>query len=157
MRANRTFQSAQMLVAALLLIAGSAAWSAEIFSVTNPWVRATVPGQTVAGAYMDISAQAPAALVEVESPVAGKAELHTMSMDGGVMKMRPVVRIALPASQKVSLKPGGFHVMLLDLSRQLKAGERVPLVLTFRTRQGVKSTLKVDAEVRGVTDAHAHH
>ncbi len=156
----RVFQCSQALGVALSLMVCSAAWSADLFKVTNPWVRATVPGQTVAGAYMDIAAQAPGVLVGVESPVAGKVELHTMSMDGGVMKMRQVIRITLPASQTVNLKPGGYHVMLLDLKRQLKAGERVPLALTIRTRQGVKSTLNVDAEVKSVSsasDAHTHH
>jgi periplasmic copper chaperone A len=71
-----------------------------------------------------------------------------MSMDGGVMKMRPAGKIELPANQTVSLKPGGYHVMLMDIKRQLKAGERVPLKFTLQDSHGVKSTLEVDAEVR---------
>ena len=122
--------------------------AAESVNVSNAWVRATVPGQSVAGAYLDITASAPAALIAVESSVAGKGELHTMSMDGGVMKMRPVGKIELPANQTVSLKPGGYHVMLMDIKRQLKAGERVPLKLTLQDRNGVNSTLEVEAEVR---------
>jgi periplasmic copper chaperone A len=122
--------------------------AAEPVRTMHAWVRATVPGQSVAGAYLDITASAPAALIAVESSVAGKGELHTMSMDGGVMKMRPVGKIELPANQTVSLKPGGYHVMLMEIKRQLQAGERVPLKFTLQDRNGVKSTLEVDAEVR---------
>ena len=127
----------------------------ESVTTGNAWVRATVPGQSVAGAYLDITTAAPAALVAVASSVAGKAELHTMSMDGGVMKMRPLAEIELPASRTVSLKPGGNHIMLIDIKRELKVGERVPLKLTVRDSHGASSTLNVDAEVRAVgTAAH---
>ena len=130
--------------------------AAEPARILNAWVRATVPGQSVAGAYLDIIASAPAALIAVESGVAGKGELHMMSMDGGVMKMRPAGRIELPANQTVSLKPGGYHVMLMDIKRQLNAGERVPLTLTLQDRYGVKSTLEVNAEVRVAAEASPH-
>lgn len=127
--------------------------AAEAVSVTNPWVRATVPGQRVAAAYLEITAKSAAVLVGVDSPVARKAELHTMTMDGGVMKMRPVAAVELPANQRISLKPGGYHVMLVDIRRELKAGERVPLKLVVRDAKGVKSTLEVEAEVRAVAGA----
>ena len=137
-------------LASMTALAGfiaTAAVAAGTVKTTNAWVRATVPGQSVAGAYVDISAGAPAALIAVESSVAGKCELHNMSMDGGVMKMRAVAKIELPANQTVSLRPGGFHIMLMDIKRELKAGERVPLKFTLQDRHGVKSTLAVDAEV----------
>jgi copper(I)-binding protein len=124
--------------------------AAEAASVDDPWVRATVPGQSVAAAYLEITAKSAAALVGADSPLARKAELHTMMLDGGVMKMRPVAAVELPANQRVSLKPGGYHIMLLDIRRELKAGERVPLRLVVRDAKGVKSTLKVEAEVRAV-------
>ena len=143
-------------VATLAWVTMSAATAAESVRTMHAWVRATVPGQRVAGAYLDITAGAPAALVAVESSVAGQAQLHTMSMDGGVMKMRPVGSIDLPANQTVSLKPGGYHVMLMDIKRQLKAGERVPLKFTLQDRHGIKSTLAVDAEVRAA-DGIARH
>jgi hypothetical protein len=148
-------QTAATMAALAWLLMG-AALAAESVTTANAWVRATVPGQSVAGAYLDITSAAPAALIAAESPVAGKAELHTMTMDGGVMKMRPVEKIELPANQAVNLKPGGYHVMLIDVRRELKAGERVPLKLVVRDGKGVKSALQVDAEVRGVAGPAQH-
>jgi periplasmic copper chaperone A len=147
------------VVAAFISIisSGGAALAADAVSVSNSWVRATVPGQHVAGAYMDIAAKVRTALVAVESPVAGKAELHTMTMDGGVMKMRPLEKLELPANKTVNLKPGSYHVMLIDIKRVLKVGERVPLTLTFQDQKGIKSTLKLDAEVRAVAGGHMQH
>ena len=94
--------------AALTWLVMGGAFAAESVTIAHAWVRATVPGQNVAGAYLDITSLAPAALIAVASPVAGKAELHTMTMDGGVMKMRAVGEVELPARQTVSLKPGGI-------------------------------------------------
>ena len=146
-----------MLVAAILFMSSVTARAADIASVSNAWVRATVPGQNVAAAYMDITAHTPATLVGAETSVAGKVALHQMSMEAGVMKMRQVVRIALPANQKVSLGAAGYHLMLVDTRRELKAGDRVPLALILRNGQGVKSTVQVDAEVRAVNEGAAHH
>ena len=151
---NSLQKAASMAALAWLPVCGALA--AESVTTANAWVRATVPGQSVAGAYLDITASAPAALIAAESPVAGKTELHSMSMDGGVMKMRPVEKIELPAKQTVSLKPGAYHVMLIDIRRELKAGERVALKLVVQDAKGVKSTLQVDAEVRGVTGQAPH-
>ena len=143
-------------VAAAVMTLNVNTHAAETASVTNPWVRATVAGQSVAAAYMDIMAKTPAALVAVETPVAARAELHAMAMEGGVMKMRPLEKLELPANRTVNLKPGGHHVMLVEVKRELKAGERVPLKLTFQDRRGVKSTLQVEAEVRAVTAGMQH-
>jgi len=151
-------QRARAVAAVLVLASSAAAIAADAVSVSNPWVRATVPGQSVAGAYMDITVKANAALVAAESPVAGKVELHTMTMDGGVMKMRAIEKLELPANTTVSLKPGGYHMMLIDIKRELKAGERVPLKLTVQERKGAKSALQVDAEVRAATGSgHMQH
>ena len=151
---NHLQKTAAAAVLAWQLMPGALA--AETVTTANAWVRATVPGQSVAGAYLDITAGAAAALVAVESPAARKAELHTMSMDGGVMKMRAVEKIELPAKQTVSLKPGGYHVMLIDIKRELKAGERVPLKLVVQDAKGVKTTLQIEAEVRAVTGPMQH-
>lgn len=154
---GRACASAATLV---IILSNAAAFAAAAVSVSNAWVRATVPGQSVAGAYLDITANAPVALVAAESPVARKAELHHMTMDGGVMKMRAIEKLELPANRTVNFRPGGYHVMLTGIKRELKAGERVPLRLTVRDRKGVQSTLQVDAEVKSTAGAareHGHH
>lgn len=133
------------------------ALAAETVGVNNAWVRATAPGQKTAGAYMELTGNADAALVAVGSPLAGKAELHTMSMDGGVMKMRAVEKIDLPAGKTVKLAPGGLHVMLLDIKQAFKEGGKVPLTLTFRGADGAQTTQKIEAQVRAVGGAVHHH
>ena len=136
-----------------------AAFAAEPVGVRNAWARPTAPGQKTAGAYMELESATAAVLVAVESAAAAKAELHTMSMDGGVMRMRPVRKIDLPAKKTVKLAPGGLHVMLIDVKRPLKEGDKVPLALTVQTPDGAKSTIKVEAEVRaaGGGAEHRHH
>ena len=145
--------------AAALWLAGllmSSAWAAEPVTIANAWVRATVPGQSVAGAYFDITSAAPAALIGAGSPDAGKAELHTMTMEGDVMKMRRVEKIELPERQTVHLKPGGFHVMLIGVKHELKPGQRVTLQLAVRDAKGTKSNLEVKAEVRSAANPGQH-
>ena len=132
----------------LMLVSDTAAAAADPVKISHPWVRATVPGQSVAGAYMELTSNVPAALIAAESPVARKIEPHAMTLDAGVMKMRAVERIELPANETVILKPGGLHLMLVDIKRELKAGDRVPLKLIVQDRNGVRSAMQFDAEVR---------
>ncbi len=122
--------------------------AAEPVSVRNAWVRAPVAGQPVAGAYLDLESANDAALVGAETPAAGRVELHSMTMEGGVMKMRQVGRIGLPAGKAVKLAPGGLHLMLFDLKQPLKPGSKVPLTLTVEAAGGTRTAVKVDAEVR---------
>ena len=139
--------------AAILLLAPACAF-AQV-RVSDPWVRATVPQQKVSGAFMQISSSRDARLVEVRSPVAGVVEIHEMAMDRGVMRMRPVPGVDLPAGRKVDLKPGGYHLMLMDLKRQLKEGESVPLTLVLEGKDRKRETLEVKAAVRPLnTPAH---
>jgi copper(I)-binding protein len=135
------------------LVLSTSGFAAESINVGNAWARATAPGQTAAGAYMELVSTTDAALVGVETPVAAKAELHSMSMDGGVMRMRAVNQIDLPARKPVKLAPGGFHVMLLDIKNPLKAGDKIPLTLTVRGAGAALSMIKVEAEVRAVSPA----
>jgi copper(I)-binding protein len=102
-------------------------------SVAEPWIRGTVPGQMATGAFMRITSQQPAKLLEAASPVAGVVEIHEMAMEGNVMRMRAVPALDLPAGRTVELKPGGYHVMLMDLKRALKEGESVPVTLLVET------------------------
>jgi len=127
--------------------------------VKNAWARATAPGQNTASIYLDIASDVEAALVGAASPVAASAEMHAMRMENGVMKMRAVQRIELPARKTVKLAPAGLHLMLVGIKQPLRAGERVPLELTIEAAGRVKSSLKVEAEVRPLTvtgEPHAH-
>lgn len=100
-------------------------------TVQDSWIRATAPGQTVAGGYMKITSAKPSALISVSTPLTARAELHEMSMQGGVMKMRAVPKIELPAGKTVELKPGGYHLMFMNLAKPLHKGDMVPVTLTF--------------------------
>jgi copper(I)-binding protein len=120
-------------------------------SVSDPWIRATVPQQKVAGAFMQLRSAKPAKLVEVKSPVAGRVELHQMAMEGQTMRMRAVESIDLPAGQAVNLASGGYHVMLFDLKRQLKDGEQVPLTLTVLDAAGKRETVALTVPVKPMT------
>lgn len=123
--------------------------------VEGPWIRATTPGAKVAAGYMTIrnkSAQ-PERLVGGSSPVAGKVETHIHIKDGDVVRMREVKGYDIPANGVFELKPGGAHLMLVDLKRPLKEGEKVSLVLKFEK----SGEVKVDFEVRPLVSAHKEH
>jgi copper(I)-binding protein len=120
-------------------------------SVSDPWIRATVPQAKVAGAFMQLKSAKPARLVEVKSPVAGRVELHQMAMEGQTMRMRAVDSIELPAGQTVNLASGGYHVMLFDLKQQLKEGEQVPLTLTVVDAAGKRENVALSVPVKPLT------
>lgn len=119
-------------------------------TVTEPWVRGTVATQKSTGAFMRITSAQGGSLVGASSPVAGVVQVHEMKMDGGVMKMGAVDALPLPAGQAVELKPGGYHVMLMDLKQPLKAGDTVPLILTVKGQDGKTETIEVKAPVRAL-------
>jgi hypothetical protein len=123
--------------------------------VANPWVRGTVAGQKATGAFMELKSASDATLVSAASPVAKIVELHEMKMDAGVMKMKAVDKLPLPAGKTVELKPGGYHVMLMDLTQTLKEGDTVPVTLTLEDKAGKKETVEVRAPVRGLAAAGA--
>ena len=112
------------------------------------WVRATVPAQKSTGAFMQLTAPAGARLVEARSPAAGVVEIHEMAMVDNVMKMRAISGIDLPAGKTVELKPGGYHVMLIDLKSQVREGQSVPLTLVFEGKDKKRQTLEVKAAAR---------
>jgi periplasmic copper chaperone A len=119
------------IAAALFAVTGSAFAQSPV-SVTNPWARATPAGAATAAIYLTLQTPSADKLVSVSTPAAKQAELHTMSMEGGVMKMRALPGgIDLPAGKPVTLKPGAMHIMLSALSGPLKEGETVPLTLNF--------------------------
>ncbi|HRP97708.1 MAG TPA: copper chaperone PCu(A)C [Rhodocyclaceae bacterium] len=123
--------------------------------VDDPWVRATVPHQRATGAFMQLTAPVDARVVEVRSPVAAVVEVHEMRMEGDVMKMRAVQALELPAGRMVELKPGGYHIMLLDLKSQVKEGEVVPVTLIVEDKDGQRETVAIEAPVRSLTQGHS--
>ena len=115
---------------------------------TDAWVRATVPGQQATGLFVDLKSPTAARLVGGSSPVAASVEVHEMRMDGGVMRMRALNALPLPAGQAVSLKPGSYHVMLMGLKTAVKAGDTVPVTLTIERDGGQPETLTLQAPAR---------
>ena len=143
---------------ALLLAGLSAAVQADTVKIENTWVRATAPGQKVAGGFMDLTADADMKLVGGSSPVSSSLELHMMKMEGSVMVMRPLPEIALPKGKTVNLKPGGLHIMFIDLKQPIKEGDKVPVTLTVRNAAGKEQQLRLEAEaMTGGGMAQHHH
>lgn len=138
------------LTLAVLVLAATA--QAQV-SVKDAWVRATVPQQKATGAFMQLVSAKDARLVEAKSPVAGVVEIHEMAMVDQVMKMRAVPGLELPAGKMVELKPGGYHVMLLDLKGQVKDGDMVPLTLVIEGRDGKRQTLELKVPARPLNAA----
>lgn len=120
--------------------------------VASPWVRGVVPGQTATGAFMVLRARRDATLVAAASPVAASVEIHQMQHDGEITRMRTVPALGLPAMQPVELGPRGYHLMLVGLKAPLRAGDQVPIALTFELANKKRVTQTVRAEVRGVTE-----
>ena len=145
-----------LLIAALL---ASASVQAVDIRVTEVWARATMPGQKVSGAYMNILSDTDARLVAASSPAVPRVEIHEMKMDGDVMRMRELKALDLPKGQSVSLEPGGYHIMLMNLKRPIAVGESIPLTLTIESG-GKRQTVNVKASARAPgTGAmpHGHH
>lgn len=141
-----------VLTLVCLALAGTA--QAQV-SVKDAWVRATVPQQKATGAFMLLNAASDSRLVAVSSSAVPLVELHEMTMDREVMKMRQIAALDLPAGQSVALKPGGHHLMLMNLKTQLKPGDSVPLSLVFEDRAGKRQTVELKAEVRALSAAVA--
>ncbi|BDT70925.1 hypothetical protein os4_04330 [Comamonadaceae bacterium OS-4] len=129
---------------------------AQNVEVQNAWARATVQGQKASGAFMTLTAQTPGRLVSVSSPVAGVAEVHEMKMEGDVMKMRALANgLELPAGKPVELKPGGYHVMLMDLKLPLQKDTTIPVTLVFKDAKGVETKKELKLPVSQTAPAGA--
>ena len=123
-------------------------------TVTDAWVRGTVPQQKATGLFAQITSAQGGRLVSARSPVAGLVEIHEMSMDGDVMKMRALPGgLDLPAGKAVALKPGGYHLMLLDLKQPLKAGDTVSVTLVFEGADKKRETVEIKAPVKALASA----
>jgi periplasmic copper chaperone A len=124
--------------------------------VEGAWVRSAVPGQQGTGAFMKLTAPRAMELVGVSTPIAGTAQVHEMKLEGDIMRMRAVAKLALPAGKTVELKPGGFHLMLMDLKQPVRAGTTVPLTLVFREAGGAQGKLELIVPVTALPPADMH-
>ena len=121
--------------------------AASPIAVTDAWARATVPGQMASGAFMTLTSPTPVKLVGVSTPIAGVAQVHEMAMQGTTMTMHATGALELPAGRPVELKPGGYHVMLMDLKQPLKAGARIPITLRIEGADKKVSEQTISIEV----------
>ncbi len=126
-------------------------WANAQVTIEEPWIRATAPGQTVAGAYMKIKSSKRSALVAVSTPLTATAEIHEMSMEAGVMKMRAVPKLDLPPGKTIELKPGGYHLMFRNIRKPLREGEIVPITLVFEGPGQKREQLHIQALVRALS------
>ena len=142
---------------ALLAACTVLAVQAQTVDVKDAWARGTVPGQKASGAFMKLTAKEGTRLVGASSPVAGVTEVHEMKMDGDIMRMRAVAALDLPAGKTVELKPGGYHVMLMELKTALRKDSSIPLTLVFKDAKGVESKLEVSLPVLTMAPGAAAH
>lgn len=126
-------------------------------TVDDPWVRATVPQQTTTGAFMRLTAQSDTKLVGAASPVADHVELHKMTMENDIMKMRQIPELALVADQPVALEPGGYHIMLININKQISKGNVIPMTLTFEDKDGNRTQMQIQATARSLHGGHSKH
>ena len=139
----------QWTAAAALAIAltAHAQRSADV-DVKSAWARPTVAGQMGTGAFMNLTSKEGARLLSASSDVAGVVEIHEMAMEGNVMRMRPIRNLDLPPGSTVELKPGGHHMMLMDLKRPLATGEKIKVELRLETRDKKLVTQPIEVEIR---------
>lgn len=149
------------LWAGLVALVYAATASADEVKVSEAWARATAPGQDSAMVQLVITSKRAGKLVAVSSKDAQTAELHSMVHENGMMKMRQVDAVELPAGKAVDLGQAGYHLMLIGLKSPLKEGNRTEAVLTVRFADGKEDKVKVKAEIRPLVESghheHMHH
>lgn len=145
---NATFKSISTFAAgAMLAICAHAQSTQPAVKVERAWARASVQGQKASGAFMALTASQATAVIGAVSPAAGVTEVHEMKMEGDIMRMRAIPKLDLPAGKTVELKPGGYHIMLMDLKAPLAVGTTVPVTLLLRNAQGKESRQEVQVPV----------
>jgi copper(I)-binding protein len=144
----------KLLIVSLLTITATA-WAQTTVKVEDAWVRGTVATQKASGAFMRLTPSANARLVSAQSPVAGVVEIHEMAMENDIMKMRQIPGLDLAAGRTMELKPGGYHVMLMDLKQQLKGGENVSITLVFEDEAKKRFTQEIKAPVTALGGGNA--
>lgn len=128
--------------------------------ISAPFARATLPNQPVAGGFLTItnSGEAGDTLIAARSPVAGRMEVHEMAMDGNVMRMRELEDgLSVPAGETVTLEPGGYHIMFMDLAESLTEGDSAEVTLTFEEAGEVTLSMPVVARDAGAAHDHGGH
>jgi copper(I)-binding protein len=149
------FVMKNLLIASLLALTAQA-WAQAQVKVEDAWVRATVAQQKATGAFMRLTPNQNARLVAAESPVAGVVEIHEMAMENDIMRMRAIAGLDLAAGRTAELKPGGYHVMLMDLKQTVQAGQQVPITLVFEDANKQRFTQRIEAPVRALGNAAGH-
>lgn len=124
------------------------AYAGDVVTVKNAWVRAPVPGAEVAAAYMTLESTEPATLTGASSPAAKAVEIHTMGMKNGVMEMRQIPSLDIKPGQAAKLQPGGLHLMMIDLTQPMKAGDQVEVDLHFSSGKNLKTTQRLRIPVK---------
>jgi periplasmic copper chaperone A len=150
-----TRQLISTFAASVLALSATAVWAQTTVKVEDAWVRGTVAQQKATGAFMRLTVDHDARLISVSSPVAGVVEIHEMAMENDVMRMRQVPGLDLVAGRALELKPGGYHVMLMDLRQQVKGGDTVPLTLVFEDAAKKRFTQEVSAPVTALGGGNA--
>jgi copper(I)-binding protein len=160
-------QLISLIMSAALLLAGVPSHAGEYqageIRIDNPYARPTMPGQTSGGAYLTLENKGknPDKLISIASPAAKAVEIHTMSMDGNIMKMREVTSIELKPSDRVEMKPGhGYHIMLIGIKKPLQVGDKIPLMLTFEKSGKVEISASVESngpKAAKEKATHQHH
>lgn len=132
----------------LLCLAAWPSSAADLLKVVDPWARATVPGQNVGGVYMELVAGENLRLTGIKTAASESAEVHQMKMEKGMMRMRSVPFLQLPAGKRVKLEPGGYHVMLFDLKNSLVAGQKLKIELIVEDAKKAVHRIAVEADIR---------
>ena len=168
LRISAAWQHLLRCTLALTMAVGSTTlYAKDIVTIEDAWVRPTVAGQDVGAAYMTLVSTQNASLVHAESNVTKSIEIHSMTMQNGVMKMRMLETLLLAANKPYKLEPGGFHLMLFDLKKPLTEGQQVEFELTFKSgdanskqkvfRQKIKVSVKTPASDESANHGHEHH
>ena len=153
---GRSICMTALALAAALVLFPAIASAAPALQAEQPWSRPAAAGGTGVG-YVVLVNKGPAdALVGAESPLARKVELHNADMSGGVMRMKPEARVALPAGGQATFAPGGRHLMFMGLKKSLKQGDRVPATLHFASGAHLKVDFLVTPTPPAATAADHH-
>lgn len=157
---KRLSKNLLVLLAAGLTGAAALAHESKAGQITigHPYARASMPGQVAGGGYLSLDNQGTSAdrLLSASADVSQSVQIHSMAMEGDVMRMRQVEGIELPAGKKVELKPGGLHIMFIGLKAPLKAGDKFPMTLKFERAGEVKVQVSVEAAGTAPASSHKH-